>query len=398
MNLSSCLCGFPASRVQPTNVDIPPDSVTSGEETITVVRSGLIAGQVGGTPLAPLGSSETKACVTGLRVDDDQRHHAASASTCCEPASGVHVEAANGPLSNGELAVKYVFLIRHAESDWNKMLGGQLRRAPFEVRKRDHKLSKTGIRQADGLRERIREAKGSNGSFRGVTRDFDHKFFDTARTTIYSSPLLRALQTTQRVLPGDDTWGTITLLKDAREWLHHEVPVPGVHTPMERDCISEKGNFGDRIAERALRCDPGLSGLPSRVDASNCVEQWWSDKCESRVEMTRRIEGLWTQVCKCDQPSCILVCHSNVIKVLAAHLSQRDLDSNDDQDKAELLRSAADRKLENAGVIGLRCVPRQPRAANESFDSQWVVEDAVLMFDTDFERSSQRRGCCGGKA
>merc|ERR1712032_1491349 len=105
-------------------------------------------------------------------------------------------------------------------------------------------------------------------------------------------------------------------------------------------CLGEKGNFGDKIALRALRCDPGLVGLPSRVDASDCVDQWWSERCESRQQMNERIESLWKSVCSCETSNCILVCHSNVIKLLAALLSQRDFSASGMSDDVELLQRA----------------------------------------------------------
>merc|ERR1712046_411650 len=116
---------------------------------------------------------------------------------------------------------------------------------------------------------------------------------EKASIPIYCSPLLRALQTAHHVLDPEFGWTQITLLRDAREWLHNEVPIPGIHTPMERDCMSTNGNVGKRIAERALQNDPHLgSNFVDRVAYGDCGEKWWNEKCETREEMRSRISRL----------------------------------------------------------------------------------------------------------
>eukprot|EP00933_Yihiella_yeosuensis_P084527 TRINITY_DN99061_c0_g1_i1.p1 TRINITY_DN99061_c0_g1~~TRINITY_DN99061_c0_g1_i1.p1 ORF type:complete len:376 (-),score=44.96 TRINITY_DN99061_c0_g1_i1:224-1351(-) len=309
---------------------------------------------------------------------------------------------------------QYIFLVRHAESVWNKMLHGHLRSAPILLQKRDHKLSQTGIQQASSLHERIlatqrfltQEPTANNGiktkhdevdhfhqafcGFRVNSTEDSNEQNSSSRAAIsvsvpvlYSSPLLRALQTSHHVLPMDDHWGKIFLLRNAREWLHVKLPLPGLHVPIERDCLSVKGNVGGQIAERALREDSQLQRIPQRVDPGDCTEQWWSSKVETREDLKARVSQLWRQLGETKATSCILFTHSNVIRALSSVLAEQRSQSKAATSDVcqELLEKASVRKLQNAGVLGLQCSLQGGHGAGANL----IVEHASLMFGTDFE-------------
>eukprot|EP00931_Biecheleriopsis_adriatica_P048928 TRINITY_DN28281_c0_g1_i2.p1 TRINITY_DN28281_c0_g1~~TRINITY_DN28281_c0_g1_i2.p1 ORF type:complete len:287 (-),score=51.78 TRINITY_DN28281_c0_g1_i2:93-953(-) len=272
------------------------------------------------------------------------------------------------------------------------MLGGRYRSAPRLLRARDHKLSRLGLEQTQVLRSRIRaekaaflktaEATAEQGS--NLQGYYQH-FFGGA-TSLVCSPLLRALQTAHRALHPADGWGRIRLLKNAREWLH--VAIPLLKLPIERDCLGERGAVGQWIAERAKSADPDLVELPERVDPGDCGVQWWSAECETRADLEARVGKLWEELCSCEGEDCILVAHSNVFRCLAGQLAEKAA-----VPAAELLQEASRRKLQNAGVLGLRC------GCSEA-EKGWLVEDALFMFDTGFEQRRPKRrsrsmfSCC----
>merc|ERR1711924_453742 len=155
--------------------------------------------------------------------------------------------------------------------------------------------------------------------------------------------------------------------------------------------MSTKGNVGKRIAERALQNDPDLGcAFVDRVAYGDCGEKWWNEKCETKDEMRSRIEQLWEQLLARSDPCCILVTHSNVIKQLSSLLCEH-LESFCGTGGAgatlsvpEVLRHASSSKLQNAGVLGLRCIPSQHQS------KAWVVDKASLMFNTSFEGAGHK--------
>merc|ERR1712190_29880 len=62
----------------------------------------------------------------------------------------------------------------------------------------------------------------------------------------------------------------------------------------------------------------------------------------------------------------------------------------------ELLQRASVQKLQNAGVVGLRCIPSGATKAS-NLETGWLVDDAILMFESDFEHTSQSGTCCCGR-
>lgn len=396
---------------------------------------------------------------------------------------------------------KFVFLVRHAQSTWNanvdlmkgcsawtwRSLGcsgmsGSSSWAPgsfapperpersvkdvmaqaaslvaHDVWNRDHPISREGLRQTEALRGKIasrrEECTGPVEQCHAEVMDNsvaagerERRYYDTflgsRRRCIYSSPHLRALQTAHLVLPEEDGWGSITLLKEARECFRFK---------FERDCLG--AGVGGSIVDRAglhLGTDAHLASLQSRVDACDCEKQWWSEEPETEGDLEARLEVLWRRLLDEDgEDSCVLVTHSNLIKALLMRfggvgdcetLAATDAgggegcgdasSTHDDgtvlledveeeaswqvvHDGPEALRQLKVRRLQNCGVLGLRCVLEAPSLGPTSTvdgwidistfhhaeagghdgnavsiipsrcgEPQWVAKDALLMFDS----------------
>lgn len=397
---------------------------------------------------------------------------------------------------------KYVFLVRHAQSTWNQnvemvktfrncsMEGMSMKAAvrqmgtlvSKEVWHRDHPISEEGLRQTQELRQKIAACQqstrcdgpavdpdylgggpargepncgwddgGADAAERGLVgcpevaeqervRRFYSTFLDT-RQQIYCSPLLRALQTAHLVLPSDDGWGRIKLLKDARERFSFI---------LERDCLGT--GVGAHIVDRAMQMGQDLMGLRDRVDSSDCAQRWWSEEPESDADVEARLQKLWRRLLEEDvDDSCVLVTHSNLIKALLMRFGgvEEDVplspcgppgpaaseqagdrgggmlaeeeatgvlfddgsDASADEgprewqvvgDCCDGLRRLKVERLQNCGVLGLRCVRETPARSmfpevdgwvdiscdgelcrhSVAQDAEWIAKDALLMFDS----------------
>lgn len=313
-----------------------------------------------------------------------------------------------------------------------------------DVWNRDHPISQEGNRQAEVLRNKVWAMKNEQYE---QEDDRQRRFYDSflkRRHQIYCSPLLRALQTAQLALPEDHGWGSITLLKDARERFRFV---------FERDCLGT--DVGDRIWDRAteyLQEDVATPHRNRRVDATDCSQQWWSEEPETEEQVDARLQSLWKRLLDDDaSDSCVLVTHSNLIKALVMKYGglgfepepgsewsppSGDTDGNDGRrvrglsdvdvehsdlldgdsdnecaaawqvvnDGPEALRRMKVERLQNCGVLGLRCVLEEQQqdaedpdsgwvdAGGEDDDSKlfgtrcggthWVAKDALLMFDS----------------
>lgn len=267
---------------------------------------------------------------------------------------------------------KYVFLVRHAQSTWNQnvemvktfrdldfgtteiTLKDVVSRAAHLMARdawhKDHPISGEGLRQTAELRRKItamrqdeeaaraldeqhceNRSSSSGSSSRGSaspTRrsEREKRFYDRflmQRQQIYCSPLLRALQTAHLALPAADGFGSIKLLKDAREQFRLRI---------ERDCVGARGAVGTEIMARAMRMGQELPGLDDRVDASDCQEKWWSDEPETDGAVEARLKNLWRRILDEDgNDSAVLVTHSNLIKALMMHFGGVDDDDEVEQ-------------------------------------------------------------------
>lgn len=265
---------------------------------------------------------------------------------------------------------KYVFLVRHAQSTWNRQLDQvkTVRHCSFpqlsvkdvvssaahlmtkEVWHRDHPISEEGVRQTQELQQKIAEAAGkaeetrpldlgvyplpgseavggSSGSTCGSDSGQSHRseeneeteaelrrvqrYYDrflSKRHRIYCSPLLRALQTAHLVFPEENGQVSIKLLKEAREHFNFV---------FQRDCLGTE--TGTQIVDRAVQISThhDLHSMQDRVDATDCAEKWWSEEPETEADVEARLQTLWRRLLEEDETdSCVLVTHSNLIKAL----------------------------------------------------------------------------------
>jgi len=326
---------------------------------------------------------------------------------------------------------KFVFLVRHAQSRWNVQLekvskysqigtnlaqagtviGGaavltkEIGQGLFMNGYTDHELSEKGVQQAQALQEAIVEEHAAEGDRCEAQSVYYKRFLGALEEglPVYSSPMLRALQTAHLALPAEAGWGSIVLLKDAREVLN---------TLAERDCVGAAVDEG--IVERAMDVCT-LPGLDNRVDwsASDCEGQWWSSDAESEHGINERMHSLLQRLLEDDQSSCVCVTHSNLIRRLMMRYGAVDskdrkltLDSEfieeflvdssivsqcsvvqpswaDDAGSWEVVDSSAQSiqrtkvdKLQNCGVLGVRFAFE---------DQQWLARDVCLMFNSQFQ-------------
>jgi len=368
---------------------------------------------------------------------------------------------------------KYVFLVRHAQSTWNQnvdlvktvsswslediSLKDVVSRAAHlmahEMWHRDHPISNEGVRQTQELRHKIVAVRqcspsccagGSVSSSSSPTcprcsePERVQRYYDAfleQREQIYCSPLLRALQTAHLSLPEEDGWGSIKLLKDARECYSRV---------FERDCLGT--GVGTHIVDRAMQMGHELPGLQHRVDSTDCAQMWWSEEPETEAEVEVRLQSLWRRLLDEDgDSSCVLVTHSNLIKALLMRFGGLDEDEEpgncdcdqrdgffndgllDVEDTPSALARLSDldgpdmepyaawqvvgsgpkalqrmkvERLQNCGVLGLRCVLEAPTPnlypevdgwvdidshvnyCSHFSHPQWVAKDALLMFDS----------------
>jgi len=291
-----------------------------------------------------------------------------------------------------------------------------------DVWNRDHPISSEGERQSKALRCKIGDARRRRApppansddqpqpqprpgtSSRQSSRE--RRYYDSfmaERQQIYCSPLLRALQTAQLALPQEDGWGSITLLKDARERFRFV---------FERDCLGAGvgGSIADRAAAHLATSSSAPPGVGRHVDASDCAQKWWSDEPETDEQVEARLRTLWRRLLDEDHAdSCVLVTHSNLIKALlmqfgdvdnedagrsagggvrAGQFGDREEDFEDEDcaaawqvihDGPEALRRVKVERLQNCGVLGLRCVLEEPRHEACDFEVDgWVDIDAYL--------------------
>eukprot|EP00927_Polykrikos_kofoidii_P077981 TRINITY_DN74861_c0_g1_i1.p1 TRINITY_DN74861_c0_g1~~TRINITY_DN74861_c0_g1_i1.p1 ORF type:complete len:469 (-),score=73.26 TRINITY_DN74861_c0_g1_i1:111-1451(-) len=353
---------------------------------------------------------------------------------------------------------KYIFLVRHAESTWNQNVDlvkalptisfqamsfkDVVSRAAHlmakEMWNRDHPISQHGARQAEMLRQKI-------AASRSYETERERRYYDSFATArkqdgpVYSSPLLRAVQTAHLTLQERDGWGPIKLIKEARERFRFV---------FERDCLGT--GVGAQIVDRATNMCENLHGLRDRVDATDCAQKWWSDDPETDAGLDARLTALWKKLFEeSGDESCVLVTHSNLIKALlmrfggleegedmeeignddevavqrrqhlqgsagAEALQGDDSDDTETDEEAtgkcwqfvdggsECMRRLKVERLQNCGVLGLRCVleapPLQPYPEVDGWvdidahlaastdqgglEQMWIAKDAMLMFDS----------------
>lgn len=273
---------------------------------------------------------------------------------------------------------KFIFLVRHAESNWNVALKKDPSLLLTVAWSKDHPLSDTGVQQTEVLRRKIATGflgvptDNLRGSCPERARRYYAEFF-VNRDRIYSSPLLRALQTAHLVFSPENNWRCIKLLRDAREHFTYVT---------ERDCIGT--DVGAKLVERAAGFIPSRApGLGRRVDYGECEEIWWQDTPETGRDLDARHLRLWSRLLDDDiKRSCVVVTHSNLIRALMLRFAASPPNDADPaaERAAATLRQAKAVKLHNCGVLGVHCVRL------EGARQTWVVRDAMLMFGSDFAK------------
>jgi broad specificity phosphatase PhoE len=306
-------------------------------------------------------------------------------------ASNAPATRAAQPAASDNVA-KYVFLIRHAQSRWNVVMNAvkgfdliTFATSLGETGDVDHGLSEVGIGEVEELRERIqKEMDSSNGKLLVRTSESsgapkrslqDERFYAAFKQakawSILCSPMRRAVQTANRALPSEDGWSKIHLMKEAKELRNFT---------WELDCGSSPDNVGSAIAAGAE-----LGKDTVRVDTQECESQWWNDAADTAEEQEQQLSALVERLVTAPGGSTILVTHSNVIRRLAELLSEklaesdskgRFLEVNPGREMPQALSNARVSKLRNCGVLGLRF---------RRFQSEWLVDDARLLFDSEFE-------------
>jgi len=266
-------------------------------------------------------------------------------------------------------AEKYLFLIRHAESVWNAALADGASSLVREMWDRDHPLTEVGADQAASLRQRMSDGFPSSPQEDSTDTKCFYDHFLASRELVYCSPLLRAVQTAHLAFSSLDGWGQIRLLKDAREHYNYVT---------ERDCLGVA--TGDRLVDRAVKTDSRLEDLRSRIDVSDCMDRWWSDTPDRMLDLDARHRALWSRLLSEDpRSSRTLVTHSNLIRALllrfgcGQHQSLEDFLVKQPEDAPSspagsgTLNQAMTAKLQNCGVIGVRCVfcDVDPRSAQQ---------------------------------
>jgi len=198
-------------------------------------------------------------------------------------------------------SVKKIYLIRHAQSRWNK--AQKHHNLLAMVKERDHPLTSAGYRQAHALALEIEAASRGDGSF-GSLLD---------ASAVWCSPHTRALQTTlvglHPLLEGGQL--RVCLKPSARE----RKSLGGFD--------SVGAGRGDQCVHRALRKLYGIVDACEverlrtvRVDTDEAQEKWWSCTRDSRASVRSRINKLLLDIQSSPHCSIIIVGHSHFFREL----------------------------------------------------------------------------------
>mmetsp|Transcript_3119 Transcript_3119/g.5411 ORF Transcript_3119/g.5411 Transcript_3119/m.5411 type:complete len:1031 (-) Transcript_3119:98-3190(-) len=300
----------------------------------------------------------------------------------------------SGLQARRETTVRHIFLVRHVQSQWNVMMKAfkdvdirGMYDSATAVEGVDHPLSEEGLRQAEELQSKIQSWRAPTESAcpdSDRVQAFYEAFYLAKRSEILCSPQRRAVQTADRTLPVADGWPSIKLIQEARELKNHM---------FEFDNVSTEDNIGEQIAVNA-----GLASHAGRVDSSECTDRWWPEGVDSDDQREVRAKALWRRLEELKSRSCVVVTHSNLIKQLAnfiirSRILDREVDAcgSDQWDFCivpkipEDLERARSSKLRNGGVLGLQCRFEMPDADCPSAQTSLTVEDALLMFESEFE-------------
>jgi len=265
--------------------------------------------------------------------------------------------------------IKTVFLIRHAQSQWN---AAQEAGALHRMMRYDHPLDDVGRQQSQGFRQRWRECIAC-----GPLNAYYEAFL--AAGAVYCSPFTRAIQTCVLALEGHQALQNkgIVLLGSARE----------IKKLGGLDTVGKV--FGEKIVQRVkeqmallMNDAEGKLELPC-IDVNNAVAEWWTlHSTESQAEIAERFDDFMCTLKYVDAESIIVVGHSLFfLEFLGRYLGPEFRTA-----KPELSVELRTRKLQNCGCLGLTV----------DFTQRWPrVVDATLMFGS---RLQEERGNVFGRA
>ncbi len=270
---------------------------------------------------------------------------------------------------------KYLFFVRHGESEWN--LAQDQSNVVKMMKKVDHSLSNEGRMQAEALAALVRRAyePGSSESKSQFMSRFLHA------DIVYSSPLTRALQT-----------AVISLQ-------HHEKLAKGAHAVRVISVARERRSFGGRdtqgkkrgaaILERLEMKNGKLyeafGGVPKslsrvRVDVNDSTDEWWDVKRESDDDFESRLDALMEHICYSREENIIVVSHSYFIRgFFGRFLSEAYRKSH-----PHVAKNFTTLKLKNCSVAGAQvCFQKNPGESDRVAE----ISDLALLFDSGFVRS-----------
>jgi len=272
---------------------------------------------------------------------------------------------------------KTVYLIRHGESVWNQ---AQKDKNVGDMLDFDHPLNKTGIEQAQKLRQSWQEAaEAARGGAPGLEGGKLDGFLEA--DAIYSSPLSRALQTALvglKDLPVAEREG-LTLWRSIRE-------IKGIGG---LDCVGEA--VGVEIAHRSETCMAEVMGPANAkntmcvVDPGDAVSEWWTgvDDRDTTSSLNDRFIEVMNTLRYGAARAPILVGHSLFFKDFFKRFTGPAFERANKRLAADL----QNRKISNAGCVAvdLEFNPN-PTAGQASTPALRFchITDAHLMFGTEF--------------
>mmetsp|Transcript_49264 Transcript_49264/g.130494 ORF Transcript_49264/g.130494 Transcript_49264/m.130494 type:complete len:260 (-) Transcript_49264:250-1029(-) len=199
--------------------------------------------------------------------------------------------------SSKDQNVRYVYLVRHAESRYN--VGVRNRNVWVMVKEKDHGLSPEGVEQCRQLSERITQAAADGDT---------HATAILGRSETLSSPLCRAVVTGHLALPRTGSRHLVTLLPDGREQCMMAVFARDSEgTPrskIESRVLEELGELG--VTSDTL--DLSLEQMPT--------EKWWvvhEDDASMRARADRLLRDLYSES---ERKTTIFVGHSRSVRHL----------------------------------------------------------------------------------
>lgn len=165
------------------------------------------------------------------------------------------------------LRQKTLYLIRHAESEWNKATEGGNLTSPLStlgtiLLLRDHGLSETGRDQAEALHSKLQG---------GV--QLGHPLYQEFQScpVVASSPFTRAIQTTCIALAAHKTvqGSGIRLVRDVREMKNA--------TGMDSVGVAVGGEIRERVATAMEELYNGKQQPVPQLDVSDASTEWWTE-------------------------------------------------------------------------------------------------------------------------